>query len=47
MKEAKFVVYRPEKDEFKVAKQRTHAPHRLYVPAPHPQAQRLMEAIKK
>ena len=47
LKEAKFVTYEPKKDEFKIAEKRTHAPHKPYVPTPHPQAQRLMEAIKK
>jgi hypothetical protein len=47
LKEAKFETYRPEKDEFKMAKPKALIPHKPYVPKPHPQAQRLLEAIKK
>ena len=48
MKAAKFETYKPVKDEFKKAKPRTPiALDRPYIPKPHPQAQRLSEALKK
>jgi hypothetical protein len=47
MKPAKFVAYKPEKDEFRWAKSKTYASPRPYVPTPHPQIQRVNEAIKK
>jgi hypothetical protein len=48
MKAAKFETYRPVKNEFKVAKPKTlPLVNKPYVPKPHPQAQRLSEALKK
>jgi len=47
MKPAKFITYRPKKDEFKVAQPKIYASYKPYVPTPHPQAQRLNEALKK
>jgi hypothetical protein len=45
--EAKFVSYKPKPDEFKVAGSKIPAAARPYVSKPHPQAQRLNEALKK
>jgi hypothetical protein len=45
--EAKFVSYKPEPDEFKWAKSMAPVMFKPYVPQPHPQAQRLNEALKK
>jgi hypothetical protein len=45
--EAKFVSYRPEPEEFKKAKSKVPVPFKPYVPQPHPQAQRLNEALRK
>jgi hypothetical protein len=45
--EAKFVSYRPEPDEFKKAKAKVLPVFKPYVSQPHPQAQRLNEALKK
>jgi hypothetical protein len=45
--EAKFVSYRPEPDEFKVAKSKISPVFKPFVSKPHPQAQRLNEALKK
>jgi hypothetical protein len=47
MKPAKFMAYKPQKDEFKWAKSKTHVLPKPYAPTPHPQIQRLNEAIKK
>ena len=48
MKKAKFETYKPVKDEFKVAKPKLHTTlNKPYVPKPHPQAQRLSEALRK
>jgi hypothetical protein len=48
MKAAKFETYKPVKDEFKMAKPKIYlATNKPYVPKPHPQAQRLSEALKK
>jgi hypothetical protein len=48
MKAAKFETYRPVKDEFKMAKSKIPLSlNKPYVPKPHPQAQRLSEALKK
>ena len=45
--ETKFVSYRPEPDEFKIAKSKVLMMFKPYVSKPHPQAQRLNEALKK
>jgi hypothetical protein len=45
--EAKFVSYKPEPNEFKVAKSMVPVMFKPYVSKPHPQAQRLNEALKK
>ena len=48
MKAAKFETYEPVKDEFKMAKAKIPPKViKLYVPKPHPQAQRLSEALRK
>jgi hypothetical protein len=47
MKAATFITYKPKKDEFKFAQPKVNAAHKPYVPTPHPQAQRLSEALKK
>ena len=43
MKQANFETYKSQPNEFKIAKPRVANPFRLYVPAPHPFAQRLAE----
>ena len=45
--EAKFMSYKPEPDEFKKAKAKVPTVFKPYMPKPHPQAQRLNEALKK
>jgi hypothetical protein len=45
--EAKFISYKPEPDEFKKAKSMAPVMFKPYVSKPHPQAQRLNEALKK
>jgi hypothetical protein len=45
--EAKFMSYKPEPDEFKKAKSKVPLAFKPYVPEPHPQAQRLNEALRK
>jgi hypothetical protein len=45
--EAKFMSYKPEYGEFKVAKSIVPVMFKPYVPQPHPQAQRLNEALRK
>ena len=45
--EAKFISYKPEPDEFKIAKSMVPVMFKPYVSQPHPQAQRLNEALKK
>lgn len=45
--EAKFMTYQPQPDEFKWAKAKLPMSFKPYVPQPHPQAQRLNEALKK
>jgi hypothetical protein len=45
--EAKFMSYKPEPDEFKMAKGKVPTVFKPYVAIPHPQAQRLNEALKK
>jgi hypothetical protein len=47
MKPAKFMAYKPQKDEFRWAKPKTNVLPKPYSPTPHPQIQRLNEAIKK
>jgi hypothetical protein len=47
MKPAKFMAYKPQKDEFKLAKPKTYVSPKPYIPTLHPQVQRLNEAIKK
>jgi hypothetical protein len=45
--EAKFMSYKPEFEEFKMAKSKVPMVFKPYVPKMHPQAQRLNEALKK
>jgi hypothetical protein len=46
MNQATFETYKPKADEFKIAQPRVGAPPKLYVPTPHPFAQRLAEFRK-
>lgn len=41
MKQAKFETYKPQPDEFKIAKPRTGNAFKPYQPAPHPFLERL------
>jgi hypothetical protein len=43
MKQTNFETYKPQPDEFKIAKSRSANPFKPYVPTPHPFAQRLAE----
>jgi hypothetical protein len=45
--EAKFMSYKPEFEEFKMAKSKVLVMFKPYISKPHPQAQRLNEALKK
>ena len=43
MKQSNFETYKPQPDEFKIAKSRTGNNFKPYVPTPHPFAERLAE----